>query len=161
MNSERLSGWGNKTAAWLVGTEPSVHRGPGGLTAARPHPGCDVQLPRPLSVTDAARVSLVSALCAQEAQPVLPRHGCREQAPGPGKGPRGAPREPKSEGPGLLCCCSYVHTSPCPVPHPPYHWAWRVRTRFVQSPLGLEAGSLCLWRNEPGFPLLTSLLIRF
>lgn len=135
MNSERLSGLGNKTAAWLVGTEPSVHRGPGGLTAARPHPGCDVQLPRPPSVTDAARVSLVSALCAQEAQPVLPRHGCREQAPGPGKGPRGAPREPKSEGPGLLCCCSYVHTPPALSP-----------TRLTIGPGGF-AHALCkaLW----------------
>lgn len=152
---------GNKTAAWLVSTEPSVHRGPGGLTAACPHPGCYVQLPQPPSGTDDARVSLTSALCAQEAQPVLPRHGSHEQAPRMGRGSGGDPREPRSEGPGLLCCRSCVHTSPCPVPHSPYHWAWRVRTGFVQSPLGLEADSLWLWRNEPGFPLLTSLLIRF
>ena len=54
---------------------------------------------------------------------------------------------------------------PIPAPHPapamPHHWTWQVCTGLRQSPLGLETDLLRLWRNEPGFPLLTSLLIRF
>ena len=54
---------------------------------------------------------------------------------------------------------------PIPAPHPapamPHHWTWQVCTGLRQSPLGLETDLLRFWRNEPGFPLLTSLLIRF
>lgn len=70
------------------------------------------------------------------------------------RGP-GEPRE--NRGMRGWGCYSYV---PLPFPHLPYHWARWARVGLVQSPLGLETDLLRLQRNEPGFPVLTSLLIR-
>lgn len=54
-----------------------------------------------------------------------------------------------------------AHPCPHPAPALPPHWTWQACTGLRQSPLDLETDLLRLWRNESGFPLLTSLLIRF
>lgn len=169
-------GWVGRRAGWAASPRRPFLRSPLGQCTphlehevsrvARQHraqgqPG--LRLSAAASTPSAAR-GILSAHWAPGESPLLPRRpglprlGSCEQSPGAGRGPGvGSQRELRNAGRGLLRRRS---CAPSPSPLAPHRWAWRVRAGLVRSPPGLETDWLCLWRNESGFPLLTSLLIR-